>query len=669
MYASKLWHWDDWSECITLVYDASRPRYQCNNGTGEWNTSVAKMSISECFTDGETRLYCSFTRFGAHTTPDGDSNIDCSDWGYANGEILLSGSSDGGQTWSQAINLTNTVSDGCERGDCESEHWSSMAKYSSDSVHIMYVEDRHAGAHAYGYEGLSTENPIKYITHHCFAIEPYCMLDISPGEVDYPTFIAPEGSTGCTGGNTTSFSVTITNTGNLPTDYSADVVYEDGYGWLTPDYLSGDIGVGCYATEEIEYTIGPISAEGVYGARIELTACDGSFVDTIPVRVFVYCDFYAPERYIHSTACWSVSVWNTARSGSAQWDDPEGNMYWYPYWPEFPNGVPFMYDGSVIITYAQDTCKTWFSAFDGSRDESCLYAQSNLTFDTGGDDYGHAHGLWSNGDTSVTGEIDYYIPFHPDTCVLIERIEICNNEDTTVAIHIGEAIDWDIPDDTGTVNNACGIDESRQMVYQTGVGAPNYHYCGGVSFCESIAGATVLDNATWIYPNLGYRPCELGGLLARHTGLEAETPDSLQDMNSVYVVDRNAVLEPDSCVAYCMVKASSMTGLADLQHLIDKGKQWIFNHGLECYRVCDCMPGDATGSGDYDIDDVVRLIGYIFSQGPEPTPYPICSGDANCSCGVDIDDVVYLIAFIFSEGPFPCTCEEWVAACGRPLRE
>jgi len=62
--------------------------------------------------------------------------------------------------------------------------------------------------------------------------------------------------------------------------------------------------------------------------------------------------------------------------------------------------------------------------------------------------------------------------------------------------------------------------------------------------------------------------------------------------------------------------------------------------------------GDANGSGDVDIDDIVHLVGYIFSSGPAPNP--LASGDANCSGGCDIDDVVYLIGYIFSGGPAPC---------------
>jgi hypothetical protein len=71
---------------------------------------------------------------------------------------------------------------------------------------------------------------------------------------------------------------------------------------------------------------------------------------------------------------------------------------------------------------------------------------------------------------------------------------------------------------------------------------------------------------------------------------------------------------------------------------------------LHCQEPFLC--GDADASGEADIDDVVYLINFIFSGGPEPDPYE--SGDADCSGGVDIDDAVWLISYIFSGGNAPC---------------
>ena len=61
--------------------------------------------------------------------------------------------------------------------------------------------------------------------------------------------------------------------------------------------------------------------------------------------------------------------------------------------------------------------------------------------------------------------------------------------------------------------------------------------------------------------------------------------------------------------------------------------------------------GDANFSGEVDIDDVVYLISYLFSSGPEPIPLE--TGDVNCSGFIDIDDVVFLIDYLFAGGPAP----------------
>ena len=87
-----------------------------------------------------------------------------------------------------------------------------------------------------------------------------------------------------------------------------------------------------------------------------------------------------------------------------------------------------------------------------------------------------------------------------------------------------------------------------------------------------------------------------------------------------------------------------------------------------CEEECDCNPGNVDGAGPINISDAVYLITYIFAGGAPPTPYPLCSCDANCDCICNVSDVVYLIAYIFGGGPPPCSCEEWLDACGPPLR-
>ncbi len=692
LYASRLWHWDDCNQCISLVFDASRPRYFCP--TGAFMVSTGKMNISECTVSDSTRLYVLFSRMGAHTSEDGGTAIDCSDpndnGNYCNSELFLSGSTDGGLTWGpdpslpiyvdtsdantgpvqvgSAVNLTNTYTPDCLPGECMSEHWASMAMYAIDSNHIFYVEDKDAGAGIRDdpQEGTLTPNPVMYMTTGCFWPGSICGMVATP--MDISITIAPQGGSDCTVDEAAQFNVQLTNTGNQPITYSA----VSDSPWVATPSPNGVIGVGCDASATLVYTVGPYATEGRYSIDITITGMCGEDELVAVVNVNVYVKCFPPEYARLSTACWAIDVWNVPRAGG---DGVEGQMFWLPNLMP-PDGMPVMFDESAIITYADDTCQTWFSLFDGGDAGVSLVPLGPLTT-AAFPSYEYAHGLWAIGEyefdpvdtPSIVGEVEYYVPIHPDTCVLIERLTVCNGSDTSVTIHVGEAIDWDIPDTTDGSENQCGADQTRQMVYQHGpAGTAEENYYGGASFVCSIPGAIVLENADWIYPNSGFDPCEVGGLLARHTGFEATTPDSLQDMISVYVIAQDLVIEPDSCVVYCKVKASSITGLADLQDLIDKGKAWISLNGIDCpCGGCDALPGDPNNSGGFDIDDVVYLIAYIFSGGPAPVPYAVANGDPNCSCGIDIDDVVYMIAYIFSGGPPPCSCEDWVAACG-PLQ-
>jgi hypothetical protein len=84
---------------------------------------------------------------------------------------------------------------------------------------------------------------------------------------------------------------------------------------------------------------------------------------------------------------------------------------------------------------------------------------------------------------------------------------------------------------------------------------------------------------------------------------------------------------------------------------------------------CDCIPGDANGNTIINILDITYLINYVYKGGPAPIPYALCSGDPNCNCVINILDITYLISYLYKGGPPPCTCQQWLAACGPPLRK
>lgn len=62
--------------------------------------------------------------------------------------------------------------------------------------------------------------------------------------------------------------------------------------------------------------------------------------------------------------------------------------------------------------------------------------------------------------------------------------------------------------------------------------------------------------------------------------------------------------------------------------------------------------GDANGSGEIEVSDIIYLVNYIFLYGPEPDPY-LC-GDVDCDGDIRLVDIIYLINYVFRGGPPPC---------------
>ncbi len=101
---------------------------------------------------------------------------------------------------------------------------------------------------------------------------------------------------------------------------------------------------------------------------------------------------------------------------------------------------------------------------------------------------------------------------------------------------------------------------------------------------------------------------------------------------------------------------------------------YILNHGYwqdfeGSGGPCDCEPGNCNGDATINIFDITYIISFLYLEGPAPMPYLLCSADPNKDCVCNIFDITYLISNLYLEGPPPATCEEWVGACGQPIRK
>lgn len=61
--------------------------------------------------------------------------------------------------------------------------------------------------------------------------------------------------------------------------------------------------------------------------------------------------------------------------------------------------------------------------------------------------------------------------------------------------------------------------------------------------------------------------------------------------------------------------------------------------------------GDVDWNGYVDIDDIVRLIGYVFLAGDEPAYLPVC--DVNCDSVINMLDIIGIVNYVFKGGTMP----------------
>lgn len=149
-----VWHWDRDSDEVHFLADGWWTTADAGQ-IGAWRMNISYPSIG---VDEDNNLYCAFTLF-----PESDDLGAVAPNGlrYVNGEVYATKSTDGGQTWAQAVNITETNANNAQAGEAESECWSTLAEVVDDHLHISYVLDLDPGGIPQN-EGVVTENPFIY---------------------------------------------------------------------------------------------------------------------------------------------------------------------------------------------------------------------------------------------------------------------------------------------------------------------------------------------------------------------------------------------------------------------------------------------------------------------------------------------------------------------------
>ncbi|HEC77518.1 MAG TPA: T9SS type A sorting domain-containing protein [candidate division WOR-3 bacterium] len=175
--ASNIFHWDELSNTIVKVNSPS------NYYTGEWwiTSGTADPGAWRMPADRPQLIYDPTNPNDLYCLWLGnDDYSDTSANGYFNGEIYGAYSSDGGLTWTDYVNLTNTRTPGGASGACDDEDYmTAYPRVVNDSIFVTYIEDKDAGSLPHG-EGVLTENPVR-----CWVF-PTSMIGVEEQNTELP---------------------------------------------------------------------------------------------------------------------------------------------------------------------------------------------------------------------------------------------------------------------------------------------------------------------------------------------------------------------------------------------------------------------------------------------------------------------------------------------------
>ncbi|MEW5995287.1 MAG: hypothetical protein AB1744_12970, partial [Candidatus Zixiibacteriota bacterium] len=320
--------------------------------------------------------------------------------------------------------------------------------------------------------------------------------------------------------------------------------------------------------------------------------------DTMEIQHWVTDTLVLPVWDTIATSCTKLAVSNHGNAGHA--GAGKVNLDYVELGGDCDTtATVYLYDASPFVCYVDgsgDTTCSWsiFGATIVDTNSFRPLGGQSKTDSAGAQKY--YSGVFVTNDSLIAVEKTWYAPTTgSDSCsFVVQRIKVYINDDGKPAptgVRIGEAMDWDIPADTGSRNYG-HFDSNLKLVYQQGSeedGAgcqPNNNRWGGIAFLDYYKGAErtrepfggyVKDNPTYVYPAGGFVEDEL----YEFSGESGYTmSDSINiDLHSVMTfVNLGTLTSTDTLVFYVLLATHLNGDLTSFKAEVQTGIDWYCNN-------------------------------------------------------------------------------------------
>lgn len=148
-YRTFLLHYDEETDQIDTI--AAMPDSLWSDISGNWNRPICKMNLG---VQQLGNVICAtWTQF---------DTSDVSAGGYGNGDLYMS-FNENDTIWHDPENMTNSRTPGCFPGECDNDHWSTLADVvKENTLRVFFVNDKDAGGIPQT-EGAATESPLRFL--------------------------------------------------------------------------------------------------------------------------------------------------------------------------------------------------------------------------------------------------------------------------------------------------------------------------------------------------------------------------------------------------------------------------------------------------------------------------------------------------------------------------